>query len=557
MSGEMRRTNFLYALRNAGLNVIVIGVALMTFAAVSYAQVIQDVTFATKYQSGKPTTAHFYYNDQAIGSGREAFAKIVESIEKLPEGTSVVWGPNYQRCGSCSGREPDCVPKFLYPDLWSKLEQHIKSRKLVISSSFPGPNNYQYRQKQTHVIVPLAVSLKARSAEEKHDVILDWTMNRKESYPADMRRFDSNQFQPLSSENQDLKSAYALECFLDGIPVSAKILIRVKASLNPNDKIMASDLPHQLKYFRDFWRSEIAGRAFRKKWEITVAVEDKLLEDFRAYDWNPPDPLTISWDNFHGQDTPHKEVAYSINDEFVGLGDHGFDQILSRLKELPQGATFRMPSYTLSGRRATESLSLEQLKAFNKNLAMLVPYANRRRQLADVVAKRKLVAEHFEISTSLAPNSTVHDWSNTDSLGLFVTHGRIVRHDEPRETRAAKLEWTNFDAHLRSNRPQESEAMYVLDKKEVGQGVAGFAKAMDHLATLPPGSIVQVQVCLRTKAPFICPIIYEGQRHFERTGDEPFCGMVQWLVSIAQAKQLQIEWLPDEQKTFGNCELNK
>lgn len=58
----------------------------------------------------------------------------------------------------------------------------------------------------------------------------------------------------------------------------------------------------------------------------------------------------------------------------------------------------------------------------------------------------------------------------------------------------------------------------------------------------------------RHKNKFTAP---DGERHFERTGDEPFCGMVQWLVSIAQAKQLQIEWLPDEQKTFGNCELNK
>ena len=45
--------------------------------------------------------------------------------------------------------------------------------------------------------------------------------------------------------------------------------------------------------------------------------------------------------------------------------------------------------------------------------------------------------------------------------------------------------------------------------------------------------------------------------HFERTGYEPYCGMLHWLVDVAEKRKLQIEWLPDEAESCADCELNK
>jgi len=87
--------------------------------------------------------------------------------------------------------------------------------------------------------------------------------------------------------------------------------------------------------------------------------------------------------------------------------------------------------------------------------------------------------------------------------------------------------------------------------------VAGFASAMDQLTALPEGSLVQVHVCLRTKGPFTCPLVYEGHRHFERTGFEPYVGMFPWLIDVVQKRKLQLEWVPDEQKSIYDCELNR
>ncbi len=102
----------------------------------SYSQ-SPDVTFSTDYESGKPKTANFNFEGQPVGEGRDGFEAIIEKLRKVPIGASVVWGPDYSRCGACSGAEPACVPKFLYPDLWDELTQIAKERSFVLSSNYP------------------------------------------------------------------------------------------------------------------------------------------------------------------------------------------------------------------------------------------------------------------------------------------------------------------------------------------------------------------------------------------------------------------------------------
>ena len=106
-------------------------------------------------------------------------------------------------------------------------------------------------------------------------------------------------------------------------------------------------------------------------------------------------------------------------------------------------------------------------------------------------------------------------------------------------------------------RELESNAVYTLDGVELGQGLAGFESALQRIATLPEGSVGQARVCLRTKGPFLCPLIYEGVRHFERTGYEPYIGMLDLFTDVARRRNLKIEWLPDERESCGDCELNR
>src|SRR5262245_58853138 len=59
-----------------------------------------DVVLSFPFGPGeRPRMAQFYYDGRAIGEGRDAFAEIVERMRSLPEGTSIVWGPDYRRCG--------------------------------------------------------------------------------------------------------------------------------------------------------------------------------------------------------------------------------------------------------------------------------------------------------------------------------------------------------------------------------------------------------------------------------------------------------------------------
>ncbi len=54
---------------------------------------VRDVIFGTRYESGPPKTADLYYNGRPSGAGGEAFQQIVDRLRALPQGTSIVWGP--------------------------------------------------------------------------------------------------------------------------------------------------------------------------------------------------------------------------------------------------------------------------------------------------------------------------------------------------------------------------------------------------------------------------------------------------------------------------------
>ena len=97
-------------------------VAIVAFAGFAVGQDVADVTITTPFDPGeRPTTANFYYNDRAVGRGHDAFETILQRMDLLPEGTSIVWGPDYRRCGSCRGSEPGCLPAHLHPKIVAEI----------------------------------------------------------------------------------------------------------------------------------------------------------------------------------------------------------------------------------------------------------------------------------------------------------------------------------------------------------------------------------------------------------------------------------------------------
>jgi hypothetical protein len=48
-----------------------------------------------------------------------------------------------------------------------------------------------------------------------------------------------------------------------------------------------------------------------------------------------------------------------------------------------------------------------------------------------------------------------------------------------------------------------------------------------------------------------------GDDGFDHVLERIGFGMFDWLVSVAEKRKLQIEWLPDQSASCQDCELNK
>lgn len=526
-----------------------------------------DVVFTTtRFSAGeRPKTAGFYYNERAIGEGREGLQEVLKRVLALPEGASIVWGPDYGHCGNCSSSQSRSVPKRLYPDLWKELEKIAADRQLTISSSYPGPR-VQYNPNMPHVEVPMDIVADKPPENVRFDATLDWEVGEKsselreppgtESCRGRLHRFKSN---------KTSLAGYDREYFLDRLPENSRLLVRVtlRADQKSND---AKDLAEMAAVIGVGLDSFVGRHARLGKLKPTVVVPGPIVpllkqrpeDDLSELLQFEPADLWIRWKNYHGAGTPHEEVLYYANGTFLGRGDAGFDRILEKIDELPAGAKVEMIRYELSGRAAFENFSDEDREARNARLKDLVPFGARKATLDARIAAKKLKTSFWEINPG-KDNGTVLSWQmGDDGVDDFVKYGRIIRHDEQPQRPAARLGWVRYDAHQTGpTRELESKAVYTLEDVEIGAGVDGFEHALQRIAALPEGSLVQVRVCLRTKGPFACPLIYRGLRHFERSGYEPYFDMLDLFLDVAQRRKFKIEWLPDEGKSCGDCELNK
>ncbi len=503
---------------------------------------IEDVTFSTKLQlNGKPKTAWFYYNGRAVGEGRAAFEFIVDTIGKLPAGTSIVWGPNYDRCGACSGAEPGCTAKFLYPDLWEKLEANAKRRKQTLSSNYPsvGPRSIARGDRDRFSDVTI---LAEPPTDEAFDAKFEWQVH-------ELRDGEEITYVHRFLADGKILKDYDFDLFFGRLPEKSRVFAKVSLT-DPLKKGQTAALAAAIQ---SAWDDDIEDPVRRGKLQLTITVPQGLVEAVKSV--AVTSSLSIDWDNFRGVDTPHEEVLYTINGDYAGHGDAGFDRVLARIQEQPKGSQLWLPQYEYSGRYAIETMGIEERDAANQEVRTITPYSHRHSEWEAAIKSRALEVQHVR---ALPGKSTVLSWNSGDRYGYtFVSHGRIVRHNEKPRRAVATLGWTDYAAAAKRERQSESEAMITLNRREVGKGVTGFAKAMDALAQLPAGSVVHVKVGLRTKGPFLCPLAYEGQRHFERSGFEPYFGMYPWLLEVAKANKLEIEWIPDEQKSCADCQLNR
>jgi hypothetical protein len=403
----------------------------------------QDVTVFTEfYNCDEPASIPFCYKGQYVGEGREAFQHILEKVKKLPAGTSIVWGPDAERCGHCCPGQIENMAKYLYPEQWKELLTIVEQNKLKLSSTYGRCG--------------------CRKPEPK----------------------------PVTGQQQE--------------PTLAPPLV------------------------------------------------------------NEPKKFRFQWHNYRGPTTPHAEVFYELNGRVIGCGDLAFQIILKELATLKPGDIVSRPIFQYSGRWSSDAFDEAELNANNEKLKMIVPFATQFDEYQRILKDNQLV-EKDNFSGGIRPDrvDNVMDWGEDDHNFTFGHEGNIIHHTAQPRPAALRLGWTNYphlglsDRKTNKPRPSEQSAFYTINGKSTGQGIHGFAGAIKQIEQLPAGSVIQVEACIRTRAPFVCPIIIENKRHYERSGYEPYIGMLPWLIQVAHDKKLEIDWIPDEGGSIFNCEINR
>jgi hypothetical protein len=530
-----------------------------------------DIVFTTPFRPGqRPKEATFFLEGENVGTDRDGFQKVLDRVQMMPRGASIVWGPNYARCGACSGSEPSCLARHLFPDLWKELESIAADRGLTISRTYPVPRYALPRKWEVHDRrFRLEIVGEPQQKTADFDLILDWQVGERSSrddVPRDTI-YLSGRWHRIRNGAATLDQD-GLKELLSRLPQQSRVLIR-----NSFAEALPTESRRQHAILGDTSRAIqllFPDAPPPRKTQVVVAApapwsklwQKRLATGFPDHGWSSPNALRIRWHNFHGKNTLSDEVLYFVDGQYVGRGNIGIDAIFREMDRLPRDAQINMPRYELSGRAAFENYGQESLKEINAELARLVPFAKHKDEF-----DRRLEAGQLHVTyadqrppiTRAGTPETVHLWEGYDALpNEFVGRGRIIRHDDAPQPAAALLDWTNYDAHETGrNRAVESAAVYRIDGAELGAGVAGFEAALERLAALPEQSVIQVRVCLKTKGPFLCPIVYKQTRHFERTGIEPYLGLFPLLINVIENRRLQVHWLPDEGKSCGACPLNK
>src|SRR5262249_42320146 len=161
-----------------------------------------------------------------------------------------------------------------------------------------------------------------------------------------------------------------------------------------------------------------------------------------------------------------------------------------------------------------------------------------RRRVFDKLLKEKRIEVDYD---TIVPQSHYQ----ADSVRLLLSLGRVIRDNQAAKNADVILSWKNYDPTDRLADPDD--AIYLLNGKEVGRGIPGVLRGVARTQARPHAAVLRLEpVCLRTTGPFPCPYMLAGQRHFARSGKEPYHTLLELLAEVATRNQLQVELLPDE-----------
>ena len=485
---------------------------------------IEDVVVWWSPQYGEyheERTAYYYFNGRFVGFDDEGFIAVLDRLRQLPRGTSVVWGPDPDKMISRPNRAHP-VPKLRYPARWREFHEIAEKGGLVLSGL-----EYDLAS-AANVSPPRPRYIEPSTPLAKGEVVLSREQAAKDEWPS----YFINGRQSGTGREAFLATLRQLEQLPDG----TTLRLRHYDEKEP--------------YVKNVWvRSPVPYALDGEFARVVVAKRFVLVYEVKKSEWpkwlDCPAESRMEWRNVTAR-TPQAEVLYLIDGKVAGLGDRGFDRILAHAGQLPVGAYYSYPQLRVHGR------AFEGDEEVPRRVRELVPFGERHSELKRTIEQRRLVVgrQYLTYWPKDAYSGEIDDGTTTvwyfDSLFRV---GIIVR-DGKQPTKAdAVVSWQ--EQPWQKDKGSEP-AVYSLNGQEGGRGTPGFLEVLKRLDELKDGAVVQINpVCVRTQGPFYKALIFKGQRHFEASGEEPFRGLIDLLVELAERKKFRVELIPDEKSRSG------
>lgn len=473
-------------------------------------QPIEDVTiWWSPWYRGDAGPINLFVNGDVVGSGRVGMEAVLAVVRKLPRRTSVVWGPDIQKSWSGPGGKSTVPGKF--PELWEEFRNAARDNGLVVSSSFYGGYSGGPWMSSVATVVAQGVPRGA------NDVLVRWDFVPPNSLDI---------FVQEKLVGRDAEGVLAVKEILETLPVDRTVRF-VLAKDRPNGR----DLNERFSWdalVDGTYRSTLARVIQRRHLR---AVIEKPPVHIRASE-TAAHRVAFNWCNYdYYKNTPHAEVVYLVNGKMLGMGDKGMDAVLAFLGEQPDETLLSMPQYSSS-------------KMAPKIDKTRVPFPDRREDFEAVVKRKRLQLDY----DSIVPQSHFR----SDSIRSLTSLGRIVRDGQIAKKADLVLSWKGYTASDKDADPDE--ALYTLDGEEIGKGIHGFLDAVKKIDALPEGAVLRLEpVSIKTTGPFPCPIMLAGQRHFARTGREPYHHLLEILAEVVARRKLQVDLIPDEGRSETSC----
>jgi hypothetical protein len=437
---------------------------------------------------------------------------VLEIVRKVPEGTSIVWGPNCEKSWTAS-RFKSTVPEA-FPDLWRQFRDVAGANGLILSSSFYGGYSGPSMSSVARVVP-------AGGPRGRDDVLIRWDFVPPESLDI---------FVDEKSVGRDAEAVLAVKKVLETIHPDRTIRF-VLARKRPDGEDLNEAFSWDALVDSTFESTLAAVIERRNLRAIIEKPEEFMLAAEKA-----ARRVGFGWRNYdYFKETPHEKVIYLIDGEVMGIGDPGMDAVLAFLRKQQEGTLLTMPQFSTS--KFVQYVDEDR-----------VPFPSRRNEFQEIVKTRKIEVDY---------EPTVPETNfKSDAIHTLLSFGRIVRDGEVPKKADLTLSWrnyagTNLDA---DPEPDPEDAIYTLDNRDVGKGMAGFLAALRQIEALPKGAVLRLDpVCIRTKGPFPCAIMLAGHRHFARTGREPYLSLLELLGEIVARRGLEVALIPDEAKAESSC----